>query len=354
MRSLSARPSALDRNAKQIVRYSPGDEPAQLAALEAALGDSGDDDTEVGALAQLLRDGGEDVVILWGEKIGSDAAAALLRIAAQLGLAGRDGAGLLEVPAGANGRGLREAGVIPDAGPGYAELTGEAGRGATEIARAAANGELTALYLLQTDPIRDQADSALWERALHAAPLVVAHAAVLTEGLREHANVIFPAESHAEKEGTVVHPDGRLQRLRIAIERPGEVQPGWAVITELARRAGTDFGVQRSADAFEQLVAEVSFYEGLTLDEIGGEGVRWPERIETWDRAEPDSDRYSAPRGPVPASSSGALRVGTYRPIWAAPEVRDLSGAAVPDPRPSSSSSHPTTPSAWGSPPATR
>ena len=121
--------------------------------------------------------------------------------------------------------------MIPDAGPGYAELPARPDAAATEIARAAADGELTALYLLQTDPIRDQHDRALWERALHAAPLVVAHASVLTEGLREHANVIFPAESHAEKEGTVVHPDGRLQRLRIAIERPGEVQPGWAVIT---------------------------------------------------------------------------------------------------------------------------
>ena len=86
--------------------------------------------------------------------------------------------------------------------------------------------------------MRDQPDRALWERALHSAALVVAHASVLTEGLREHATVIFPAESHAEKEGTVVHPDGRLQRLRIAIAHPGEVRAGWAVLAELARRAG--------------------------------------------------------------------------------------------------------------------
>ena len=56
---------------------------------------------------------------------------------------------------------------------------------------------------------------------MHRAGLVVAHASVLTDGLREHANVIFPAESHAEKEGTVVHPDGRLQRLRDRDRAPG-------------------------------------------------------------------------------------------------------------------------------------
>lgn len=150
---------------------------------------------------------------------------------------------------------------------------------------------------------------------------------MLTEGLQEHATVIFPAESHAEKEGTVVHPDGRLQRLRIAIERPGEVQPGWAVITELARRAGTDFGVERSADAFEQLVAAVPFYDGITLDEIGGEGLRWPERDQAaalgaggevfCGTPQPLGERASDLNGP---SQNGALRLGTYRPIWAAPE----------------------------------
>ena len=61
-------------------------------------------------------------------------------------LAGRDGAGLLEVPSGANGRGLREAGVLPNAGPGYADAPA-IGRGAAEIGAAAADGELTALYL---------------------------------------------------------------------------------------------------------------------------------------------------------------------------------------------------------------
>ena len=177
-------------------------------------------------------------MIVYSERIGEAAAQSLLRIAGTLGLSGRDGAGLLEIPTGANGRGLREVGAVPDAGPGYATLTGDAaGRDAAGIARAAADGELTALYLFGTDPIRDQPDRALWEAALGSATVVVAHAAVMTEGLREHATVIFPAESHAEKEGTVVHPDGRLQRLRMAIAHPGEVQPGWAVLAELERRS---------------------------------------------------------------------------------------------------------------------
>ena len=326
----SARPSALDRNAARIVRHDPGSEAEFLSELESALG-GGDEDSALGALATLLRDGGEDVVIVWSERIGPAGAATLLRIAQRLGLADHDGAGLLEIPSGANGRGLREAGAIPDAGPGLDPLL-RAGRGATEIGQAAADGELTALYLMQTDPVRDQPDRGLWERALHSAALVVAHASVLTDGLREHANVIFPAESHAEKEGTVVHPDGRLQRMRIAIARPGDVQAGWAVVAELARRAGSDFGVHRSEDAFAQLVAAVPFYEGLTIDELEGHGVRWPEREQGNAITKGESPSADSPAGqrvgdgapgqmaPAP-SANGSLRLGTYRPIWASPEA---------------------------------
>jgi NADH-quinone oxidoreductase subunit G len=324
----SARPSALDRNAALTLRHVPCGEAELLTGLARALDGADGASDELRGLAAQLREGGEDVVIVWSERIGAQAAATLLGIADQLGLARRDGAGLLAIPTGANGRGLREAGMVPDAGPGYAALADPAGRDAAGIARAAADGELTALYLLQTDPVRDQPDRSLWESALHSAALVIAHASVLTEGLREHATVIFPAESHAEKEGTVVHPDGRLQRLRIAIQHPGEVRAGWAVLAELARRAGRDFEITRSSDAFAQLAHAVPFYAGLTHEALAGHGVRWPET-----EAAGAFDGGAAPRelGTSPSGSPatnghatsdiGSLRLGTYRPIWASPEV---------------------------------
>ena len=49
---------------------------------------------------------------------------------------------------------------------------------------------------------------------------MIAVDSVLTDTIREHADVVFPAEAYAEKEGTVTHPDGRVQRLRPAIGRP--------------------------------------------------------------------------------------------------------------------------------------
>ena len=307
----SERPSALDRGATRAIRFAPGEAAACVRGL-----------------ADELREAGEDIVIVWGERIGAEAGAELLELAAELGLAGRHGAGLLEIPAGANGRGLREAGVLPDSGPGYAPVS-QAGRGAAEMPRAASEGAITALHLFGTDPLRDQPDTAAWEAALHHAGLVVAHASVLTEGLREHANVVFPADSYAEKEGTVVHPDGRVQRLRMAIAHPGQVRPGWWTVCEIAKRCGLDLGALTSSMAFGQLVDAVAFYAGLTLEEIGGRGVRWPATDAAGAFPAHSSEVSFASRSKAASSGGpaggralpGALRLGTYRPIWAAPEV---------------------------------
>jgi len=337
----TSRPSALDPNAGLSLRVAPGGEAEFLAALDVALASEGSGsgyesaaESDAARLAEFLRASGEDIVILWGERsLGAAALGTLLSIAERLGLADRPGAGLLEIPAGANGRGLREAGVLPGTGPGYSDLGDGVGpgRGASQIAHAAVDGQITALYLFQTDPVRDLPNRALWEDALHRAGLVVAHASVLTEGIAEHANVIFPADSYAEKDGTVVHPDGRLQRLRTAIAHPGLVRSGWSVVAELARRAGLDTGALTSPMAFAQLVEAVPFYRGLTLEEVGGRGVRWPEREAASEM--PAADDEARPTEAAAAAfgvsgdgggavtSNGGLRVGTYRSIWAAPEV---------------------------------
>jgi NADH-quinone oxidoreductase subunit G len=313
----TSQPSALDDKAELAVRYAQGADAAFAGALatavyggdfEQAARDAGADPEQVGALARLLSTGApqgasehseepREVVILYGEQaiVGGGGADALLKLAAGLNLASRAGAGLLGVPAaGTNGRGLFEAGVAPGHGPGGAPLDGADGAASAErIAELAGDGELAALYLLNADPLAggtpdlaagasagngSGADTAQWRRALASASTVIAHASFLTEGIREHANVVFPAEAYAEKEGTVVHPDGRMQRLRPAIGRPGEVRAGWSVIAEVARRLDQDMGVLSGPMATAQLFDAVPFYNGLTLDEIGGKGVRWQER----------------------------------------------------------------------------
>jgi NADH-quinone oxidoreductase subunit G len=326
----TSRPSALDPNAVASVRYAPGRGGAFAAALAAAVSGGGDlaslaaaagtTADDVRAFARSLRAAGEEIVIVFGERIGD--AGPVLRLAEALGLADVGGAGLLEVPAGTNGRGLREAGCVPGSGPGYAQAP--EGLSTPQIATALAAGELTAAYLLHVDPLRDLPGSGAWEAGLERATTVIAHAAFLTDGLREHATVVFPAEGHPEKEGTIVHPDGRLQRVRPAINHQGQNRPEWQAIAELSALLGVETGAMTAGMAFQQLVAAVPFYAGITLDLIGGRGVRWPERAQatslpTAEGSDPLSRGDS--RGLTPSPSNGHLRLGTFRSIWAAPEV---------------------------------
>ena len=331
----TSRPSSLDANAAAVARFAPGAGEAFCAALNAALGGhgvvaelaqaAGADAREVLALGELLRDIGEDVVIVYGERLthgdrAEHAARALLNVAGRLVAADHDGAGLLELPAGTNGRGLREVGVLPNAGPGRAPGS-TAGLDVSGIGAAAAAGAINALYLLHVDPLRDLPSRRTWRRALIQADSVIAHAALLSEGLWEYATVVFPAESYAEKEGTITHPDGRVQRLRVAIARPDSVRAEWNVIADLCKRLGHDTGVLSGPMASAKLFEALPFYAGLTLDELGGRGVRWPARpaATAWPAADSGPFGLDAPlSAPTP---NGALRLGRFRSIWAAPEV---------------------------------
>ena len=304
----TARPSSLDANARHVVRFAPGHPDAVL------------DDADAMA---LLRDAGDDVVILSSER----AAGVAVELAETLGLRGRAGAGLIVVPGmGTNGRGLREVGVLP-AGAGARDTAG--------IAAGLAEGELTAAWLLHVDPLRDLPGRPTWERGLDQATTVIAHAGFMSETLRDHATVVFPAESYAEKEGTVTHPDGRVQRLRRAIGHSGDTRSEWQVIAALATELGLDLGVLTGSMASKQVFAATPEYAGLTLEALGGRGVRWPEGVATPAQGVgPSEPAYRARTGTPPAAEpNGRLRVGTFRSIWASPEVQASPALAFLHPR---------------------
>jgi len=209
--------------------------------------------------------------------------------------------------------------VLPNGGPGLNDAPLEGGLDAPAIAAALSTGELDAVYLLGVDPLRDLPDRAAWEDALEHATTVIVHAAFLSDTIREHANVVFPSESAAEKEGTVTHPDGRIQRLRPAIARQGEVRAEWSVLSEIATRLGAGRGALSGAAASAALFDAVPFYNDLTLAELAGHGVRWPARPQAAALA-PGGAKAREPR-PAPAPRRGRLVLGTHRSVWAAPEV---------------------------------
>jgi NADH-quinone oxidoreductase subunit G len=137
-------------------------------------------------------------------------------------------------------------------------------------------------------------------------------------GSTEYAEVVLPAESHAEKEGTVTHPDGRLQRLRATTPHPGDVRSGWLWLAELSALLGDETGIDSAPEALDAIASEVPFYAGVTHEEIGGRGVRWQEReaAAAYPAGEEDGPRKSPSPVPSPSPANGGLRLGTSRDLW--------------------------------------
>jgi NADH-quinone oxidoreductase subunit G len=338
------RPTALDGGAEAIARYAPGQAAHFVSELASAVGGGENVATPV---AGTLRDAGK-VVVIWGERIAREpgAAEALLDIANATSMATTDGAGLLEIPDTTNARGLREAGCLPDAGPGLSE-TAE-GMSTEEIREALISGELTSLILFGCDPLRDFPDTPAWEGALTAANFVVSFS-MHENATTAKADVVLPLETHAEKDGTVTHPDGRLQRVRPSASRPGDIRPNIHVLSELASKLGLETGIDSQPTAFKALTEAVSFYNGIADDQIGGRGIRWqdklgkaagderPEVDQAVEADSPDTQREApismvqpdaTPRRVAsaesvstapPASNDDSLLLGTYRDLWAGP-----------------------------------
>jgi len=292
------RPTALDGGAEAIARFAPGQAAHFVGELAGAIGGA---DNVATPIAGTLRDA-ETVVVIWGERIAREdgAAEALLDIASATNMASADGSGLLEIPDTTNARGLRETGCLPDAGPGLTETA--AGRSTEEIRQSLIDGELSGLVLFGVDPLRDFPDTPAWQEALTAADFVVSFS-MHENATTAKADVVFPLETHAEKDGTVTHPDGRLQRVRPSAGRPGYIQPNIVVLSELAKALGLDTGINSQPTAFAALTEAVSFYNGITDEQIGGRGLRWQ------DREGSTSDRTGS-EGPGPEGAADSAEQG--------------------------------------------
>jgi NADH-quinone oxidoreductase subunit G len=339
----SERPTALDGGAAEAIRYAPGDAASFVRALAGALGADGYDTRgpfkkEAAAVAEVLRDV-PDQAIVWGERLwrSPGAVEALLAVGRVLEMHKRIGPGLLEVPEESNGRGLREVGCLPGAGPGLRPVA--AGRGSAEIKDGLGAHEIGAMLLVNADPVRTHPDSDGWRTALSGS-FVVSIAGFEDESTRL-ADLVIPAETHAEKEGTITHPDGRLQRLRRNVPLPEGMIAGWRFLDAVAAELGIGVSAEAPADIFDALSSQVPFYETLTYEEIGGRGLRWGDRDpgQSWTpggtAAGPAAGTPTEPppiegrtadsshggdKSPAdgPVGGTPGLVLGTYRDLWAA------------------------------------
>ena len=139
------------------------------------------------------------------------------------------------------------------------------------------HGELTSLYVLGENPLQSEADRHLTERRLMGLDLLVVQDIFLT-ATAEIADVVLPAAAAwAESEGTVTNSERRVQRVRKALEPPGEARDDLWILFELARRLGHDWGEASAEKVWDEVRAISPVHRGMTYARLEAEGgLQWP------------------------------------------------------------------------------
>jgi assimilatory nitrate reductase catalytic subunit len=119
---------------------------------------------------------------------------------------------------------------------GVADVPAKPGKTAIEMFQAAADGEIKALWIACTNPAQSMPDQATVRRALERAEFVVVQEAFATAATCDFADLLLPATSWGEKEGTVTNSERRISRVRAALQPPGQTRHDWQIAVDLGRR----------------------------------------------------------------------------------------------------------------------
>ncbi|QDL55860.1 nitrate reductase [Rhodoferax aquaticus] len=184
--------------------------------------------------------------------------AALINLHLACGQIGKPGAGPFSLTGQPNAMGGREVGGLANllsahrdlANPahraevaalwGVSQVPDKPGKTAVEMFQAAADGEIKALWIACTNPAQSMPDQATVRRALERAEFVVLQEAFATTATCAYADLLLPATTWGEKDGTVTNSERRISRVRPAVAAPGDAHHGprhdWAIAVDFAQR----------------------------------------------------------------------------------------------------------------------
>ncbi|MDP1789399.1 MAG: molybdopterin-dependent oxidoreductase, partial [Methylibium sp.] len=185
---------------------------------------------------------------------GTDKNAALINLHLATGQIGKPGAGPFSLTGQPNAMGGREVGGLANllsahrdlANPqhraevaalwGVPDVPAVPGKSAVEMFQAAADGEIKALWISCTNPAQSMPDQTTVRRALERCEFVVLQEAFATTATAAYADLLLPATTWGEKDGTVTNSERRISRVRPAVSAPGETRHDWAAAVDFARR----------------------------------------------------------------------------------------------------------------------
>jgi assimilatory nitrate reductase catalytic subunit len=237
--------------------------------------------------------------------------AALINLHLATGQIGKPGAGPFSLTGQPNAMGGREVGGLANlisahrdmANPahraevaalwGVPDVPSKPGKTAVEMFQAAADGEIKALWIACTNPAQSMPDQATVRRALERAELVIVQEAFATTETCHYADLLLPATTWGEKDGTVTNSERRISRVLPAIPAPGETRHDWRIVVDFAKKLQTQLQANGVAtDLFAYPTPESIWQEhrestkgrdlditGLSYAAIQAKPAQWPFKL---------------------------------------------------------------------------
>jgi len=244
---------------------------------------------------------------------GTNNVLALANLALLTGNLGKPGAGLNPLRGQNNVQGSSDMGCLPNLLPGYqrvddpearerfekawdCELPKSPGLTATEMTHAMVDGKINALWIMGENPILSDPNSTHIREALESLDFLVVQDIFLTE-TAELADVVLPAASFAEKNGTFTNTERRVQRVRKAVDPPGEAREDLKIIDTISQRMAHGHGQFRQMDyrsraqnggcllkannhapavVFDEIASLWPALAGIDYDRLEKGGIQWP------------------------------------------------------------------------------
>jgi formate dehydrogenase alpha subunit len=223
---------------------------------------------------------------------GRDITHILVNLAMITGNLGKEHSGIYHVLPQNNLQGIFDMGVTPDRLPGNQKLDNSSvkerfekhwniklpdkpGLNAIEIIKAIKEGKIKGLYLLGENILQIFPDKNHISEILKSLDLLIVQDIFMNE-TTALAHVVLPACSFAEKDGTFTNTERRVQRIRKAINPPGQAIPDWQIITKLSTKMGYAMDYNSPEQIMEEIAQLIPEYRGINYSRLEKVGLQWP------------------------------------------------------------------------------
>ena len=225
---------------------------------------------------------------------GTDNVKSLANLAMLCGNVGIESGGLNPLRGQNNVQGACDLGALPNVFTGYQQvandearkkfekawgikgLPAQIGLTMTEMMPAAAKGDIKALYIMGENPMVSDPDLKHVEESLDNLDFLVVQDIFLTE-TAQMADVVLPAASFAEKDGTFTNTERRVQPVRKGVKPPGNARADWEIIADISTRMGYEMKYRSAEAIFNEITEVTPSYAGISYKRLEKEGgLQWP------------------------------------------------------------------------------